>query len=89
MYWKIIKGSKKGKDIPVTLETFHEHFKHLSDETYVDEWLDYTYDDKEMTPPTLNDPITSQEIMKCINELKNNKSPGSDMIINEYIKSMY
>ena len=40
-----------------------------------------------MTPPTLNDPITSQKIMKCINKLKNNKSPGSDMIINEYIKS--
>ena len=37
LYWKIIKGSKKGKDIPVTLETFHEHFKHLSDEIYVDE----------------------------------------------------
>ena len=40
-----------------------------------------------MTPPALNDPITSQEIMKCINKLKNNKSPGSDMKINLYIKS--
>ena len=37
LYWKIFKGSKKCKDIPVTLETFYEHFKHLSDETYVDE----------------------------------------------------
>ena len=34
LYWKIIKGSIKGKNIPVTLETFYEHFKHLSDETY-------------------------------------------------------
>ena len=40
-----------------------------------------------MTPPTLNDPITSQEIMKCMNKLNNNKSPGSYMIINEYIYS--
>ena len=62
-----MKVLKKAK---VTLETFYEHFKHFSDETYVDVRLDYTYDDNEMTPPTLNDPIISQEIMKCINKLK-------------------
>ncbi len=41
----------------------------------------------EATSPMLNNPITSHEIMKCINKLKNNKSPESDMILNEYIKN--
>ena len=86
LYWKIIKGYKKGKDISITLNTFYEHFKQLSEEAYVEERLDCTYDDDVMASPILNGTITTQEIMKCINKLKNNKSPGSDMIINEYIK---
>ena len=49
--------------------------------------LDYTCDDNEGTSPILNNPITSQEITKCISKLKNNKSPGSDLIVNEYIKT--
>ena len=36
---------------------------------------------------TLNMPITCDEIKKCINKLKNCKSPGCDNILNEYLKS--
>ncbi len=34
----------------------------------------------------LNDPISEEEVVKRIKKLKNNKSPASDMILNEYIK---
>ena len=36
--------------------------------------------------PSLNNPLTRAEIKRCIGKLKNSKSPGSDNIINEYIK---
>ena len=35
----------------------------------------------------LNSPITGEEIKRCIIKMKNNKSPGNDCIINEYITS--
>ena len=35
---------------------------------------------------TLNCEITAPEILKCIRNLKNAKSPGSDDVLNEYIK---
>ena len=34
----------------------------------------------------MNAPITSEEISKCISKLKNSKAPGSDQILNEFIK---
>ena len=34
----------------------------------------------------MNAPITSEEISKCISNLKNSKAPGSDQILNEFIK---
>ena len=35
----------------------------------------------------VNQPITESEILKNIQTLKNNKSPGSDNIVNEHIKT--
>ena len=35
----------------------------------------------------LNDSISFDEIVKCINNLKNNKSPGPDKIPNELLKT--
>lgn len=34
----------------------------------------------------LNSPITEAEILKCITKLKNSKAPGTDHILNEYMK---
>ena len=33
----------------------------------------------------LKAPITSQEVLKCVKILKNNKACGNDLILNEYI----
>ena len=39
------------------------------------------------TNDELNSPITGEEIKRCITKMNNNKSPGNDYIINEYITS--
>ena len=36
--------------------------------------------------PLLNDPFTIEEVTKFIAKLKNNKSPGTDQILNEFLK---
>ncbi len=73
-------------DVPVTFENFYAHFRQLSNVTYGDAGFDYAGANEEVSH-ILNDPITSQEIMKSICRLKNNKSSGGDHIVNEYIKS--
>ena len=35
----------------------------------------------------LNDPITSEEILQCVKNLKSNKAAGCDEIVNEYLSS--
>lgn len=85
-YWKIIKGKKKTKDIPVTLLNFYQHFQEISNEDYGEERIMHD-NDNEGIPSQLNDPITSHEIMKCIRKLKNKKSAGVDYVLNEYIKT--
>ena len=35
----------------------------------------------------INGEITSEEIVSCVKNLKNNKTSGDDFIVNEYIKS--
>ena len=37
----------------------------------------------------LNAPFTKEEIVKCINKLKNNKSCGQDNITNEFLKDVH
>lgn len=36
-----------------------------------------------------NQPITYDELLKAVNSLKNNKSPGFDKIMNEQLKSTF
>ena len=35
----------------------------------------------------LNQPISQNEVLQAIKNLKNNKSPGPDSVLNEHIKS--
>jgi uncharacterized protein YeeX (DUF496 family) len=37
----------------------------------------------------INDEITSEEIVSCVKNLKNDKANGDDFIVNEYIKRCY
>ena len=58
-----------------------------SDDEYDDDGTDLSDITFESSTECLNCPFTSYEIERCINKLKNSKSPGSDEILNEYIKT--
>lgn len=88
-YWKILRGRKKSDRIPIELDKCYDHFKSLASEGEgnVNGNRDIMYEVNIDDPtPTLNKPITHDEVNRCIKHLNNNKSPGNDMIINEYIR---
>ena len=75
-YWKILNGCAEGKKVKekVSLEVFYEHFKNLSvtsqDETH-------STPDGDLPPapdPTLNEPITMDELRKFLTTSKNGKA---------------
>ena len=87
---KMQKASLKLNQLP--LESFVNFSKTLNthqpdrneEESLIDEILNNT--DLNDETQFLNVPITVEEISKCIKKLKNSKAPGSDQILNEYIK---
>ena len=81
-YWKFLNSvkSKTGPDMP-HIKTLYEYFKN-SNIPDCDIENNFNLDNNEY----FNPPITSAEIEKCINKLKNSRSPGTDNNINEYIK---
>ena len=86
-YWRYINSLNfKTVNADISIEQMYEHFKtmnemHTDDENVPDsDFLAYADD------PQLNTDITESEIRKGIKSLKNNKSPGIDNILNEYIK---
>ena len=87
-YWKIMNSINKNKDNDsIDIETLYNFFKNLNEQGHdanddVNINIDTT-DDEEL----LNSFITEAEILKCIKQLKNNKSSANDKIINEYIKN--
>lgn len=87
-YWKILnKNTDCNKLPPISVKTLFEHYKDLNAGINVNDesddvfnFNDVTYDDS-----FLNQPITSEEIKNCIKMLRTQKSPGDDLVINEYI----
>ena len=71
------------------INSLFDYFKQLNSNG--DENGEYKLEDilpnMDSTNDELNSPITGEEITRCIIKMKNNKSPGNDCIINEYITS--
>ena len=91
-YWKYLNSLNKRKQSKSpSIESFLDFFKELNsnshnpDDNKVDEIL--TRIDLQDDNNILNTSITADEISKCILKLKNSKAPGSDHVLNEYIKS--
>ena len=84
-YWNIINNKNNSKTTAkVSLEIFKEHFENLN----------YSHDNQNVptldfndSDPLLNDPFTTEEVTKLIAKLKNYKSPGTDHILNEFLKN--
>lgn len=91
-YWKYLNSINRKKNIKQpAIEDLFEFFKTLNanDNSEQDKSMDdginrLNLEDDDMS---LNSPITTSEISKCITKLKNSKAPGSDQIINEYLKN--
>ena len=92
-YWKYLnRFNKQSEPNQPPLESFVNFFKNLNtlqpgsneEESLIDEILNNI--DLNDETQFLNVPITVEEISKCITKLNNSKAPGSDQILNEYIK---
>ena len=87
-YWRYLNSINKttAPNKQPTIGQFYEHFKNINETEHEqdDIPLNMHLDDSN---EILNSSITCDEIRKCINSLKNGKSPGGDHILNEYIKS--
>ena len=86
-FWKIINSMEpKSQEKNVNIDDFYDFFK--GEDNLIDYEPDFgneinINDDDEI----LNVKITSQEILRCVKHLKNNKACGTDYILNEYIKA--
>ena len=92
-YWKILNANCTHKDCKVDLSNFYSFCEKWCNTT-VEVESEYVLSEKELNTlaclklnDSINHPITHDEITKCINTLKTNKSSGCDNVVNEYIKS--
>ena len=78
------------RDPSAEIETFYDYFKKLKagneDVNDHDEINTNEICDNPVYDEILNGKITELEITEAIRELKNNKAPGTDNILNEYLK---
>ena len=94
-YWKVINTGNYNKkcESKVDLIKFFEFFKERNTDKNVN-IPSYVIDEEELdilatleANVFINEPITTEKILKCVKHLKRNKAAGSDCIYNEYIKA--
>ena len=86
-YWQILnQGKNKIKSGNISLTNLQQHFSALSADKK-DKKEPIQVPQNQQTNATINVPFTIEEICKHIKKLKNNKTPGIDNILNEFIKN--
>ena len=84
-YWSIINPRKKSIKIGnISLDEAWTHFRDLNKDN---SGINDSVNDNEMNNVFINELFTIAEIRKHINSLKINKAPGTDFILNEFIKN--
>lgn len=90
-YWSLLNKSTdahKSTINKVSLETFYEHFKNLNNS--VDDQEVFPFDIQNADANNnfeLNKTFTEEDVSRAIKSLKNNKSCGNDLILNEFLKN--
>ena len=93
-YWKLLKTLKNEdtaeKNTEIPLREWEMYFKYLNKDKYPNRNYDILKHlhnlEKEILFNETDFKITTHEISKCINKLKNKKSPGLDRLIPEMLK---
>lgn len=94
-FWKILRRLDKGskQNVDITIEQLYDYFKKLNENTDdepddidIDELFDNIENEDEIIR-ILDRDISEDEILTAVKNLKNNKAPGDDELVNEYIKS--
>ena len=88
-FWKIINSVDKRSYQMPPLDEMHNFFKNLNSDDNDQTILNEGNDSESLNEinEEINQPISNEEILQAVKNLKNNKSPGSDNILNEHIKS--
>ena len=92
-YWRLLRKNKKSKEnksVTPSIEDFYKHFQTVNSnsEGINESTQNLGFDQGDLHVTSLNEPISADEILKCISNLKNSKASSStDNILNEYIKS--
>lgn len=91
-YWSLLnKSSDKSKSVvnKVALETFYDHFKNLNNENEGQDVFTFDIHNSEVNDNfELYRSFTEDDISRSIKSLKNNKSCGNDLILNEFLKGV-
>ena len=84
-FWKVINGKDRNKDCKRSLQDLFSYFEEVNSGSNIDE----TSDDNDILDEidSINNKITESEILTAVKNLKNNKSPGIDNILNEHLKN--
>ena len=87
-YWKLI-NIRQVSQVQATLEDLYEHFKELSDNSAQVDNVDRHAGDAQQgfDSTDLDKPFDEAEIKTVAQKLTASKSPGTDIILNEYIKA--
>ena len=84
-YWNIINPrNKRAKIGNISMDAAWSHFKDLNKD---DSDISDVVIENSAKNHIINEPFTIEEIRKHVKSLKSNKSPGIDLILNEFIKN--
>ena len=91
-FWKIINSiNNDSKSTEAPLQDLYDYFKNINstspNEENTDDQHSRTEQPDHRINMEINQPITESEICIAVKKLKNNKSHGSDKILNEHLKS--
>jgi hypothetical protein len=94
-YWKILNSGCTNKRCDIELSDLYNFYKECCNKE-VDGERNHVLSEEELKilsylelNESINEPITHDEFIKCLNNLKNNKASGQDKIINEFSFSKY